>query len=209
MLGLLALTANQVAAPVPKPRSPFSVPPKAVTAPGPIAQVMIGPLFSRPFTCSEHPEGQLDYAGDALGTDCLIIGGIESATKGFAKTYRTNGLTNEDWYGWHQDVLAPFDGVVDMVYSDPIANTPGLTGKPPASMIRFRRADGVIVVYAHATDFRVKAGDQVKQGQTVALVGNNGFARNPHIHVGAYKGTTPYQIRWDLRLIGKMGFGKD
>ena len=42
-------------------------------------------------------------------------------------------------------------------------------------------------------------GDTVRAGQFVARVGNNGYGRSPHIHVGAWKGQTPYQIRWDLR----------
>ena len=45
----------------------------------------------------------------------------------------------------------------------------------------------------------VARGDTVRAGQVVARVGNNGYGRNPHIHIGAWKGETPYQIRWDLR----------
>lgn len=207
---LLSLLALGAAAPgAAKPHFPFDLPPKAAPDRGPIRDAVIGPLFRRPFICTEHPEGQLEYAGDALGTDCLVIGGVESPTKGFMKTYRTDGLANADWYGWDEDVLAPFDGVVDTVYENKTENSPGETGKPPASMIRFRRADGLIVVYAHAQAIAVRKGDRVVQGQTVAKVGNNGFARNPHIHVGAYKGSTPYQIRWDLRLMGRMGIGEE
>lgn len=80
-------------------------------------------------------------------------------------------------------------------------------GRPPASMIRFRRSDGTLVLYAHITDHIVKVGDQVREGQVVAKVGNNGMARNPHIHIAAYRGTTPYQVRWDLRVMGEMGIG--
>jgi hypothetical protein len=207
LLSLLAMVAGAPAAA--KPHFPFELPPKVIRDPGPIAEVVIGPVFRRPFTCTEHPEGQLEYAGDALGTDCLVIGGVESPTRGFMKTYRSDGAANSDWYGWNEDVLAPFDGVVDMIYANPVENVPGQTGKPPASMIRFRRADGLIVVYAHAKDFTVRAGDRVKQGQVVAKVGNNGFARNPHIHIGAYRGATPFQIRWDLRLMGRMGIGQE
>lgn len=207
LLSLLALAADAPAAL--KSPFPFELPPKAAPNPGPIREVVIGPVFPRPFACTEHPEGQLEYAGDALGTDCLIIGGVESQTKGFMKTYRTDGLANADWYGWNEDVLAPFDGVVDTVYENKAENVPGETGKPPASMIRFRRADGLIVVYAHVQAIAVRKGDRVTQGQPVAKVGNNGFARNPHIHIGAYRGSRPYQIRWDLRLMGRMGIGQD
>ena len=51
-------------------------------------------------------------------------------------------------------------------------------------------------------DLSVKEGDTVKAGDIVAKVGNNGFSRNPHIHVGAWKGNTPLQIRFDLKTMG-------
>ena len=56
---------------------------------------------------------------------------------------------------------------------------------------------------AHLVDFRVKAGDRVTAGQLIALDGNNGMARNPHVHVGAWrqKDNMPLQIRWDLRAL--------
>ena len=44
----------------------------------------------------------------------------------------------------------------------------------------------------------VKRGDPVVRGQVLGEGGNNGFGRAPHIHAGAWRGTTPLQIRWDL-----------
>ena len=41
-------------------------------------------------------------------------------------------------------------------------------------------------------------------GQVVAKVGNNGYSRHPHIHIGAWKGNEPLQIRFDLRAMGKQ-----
>ena len=73
-------------------------------------------------------------------------------------------------------------------------------------MIQFRNADGVIVVFAHVTEIAVKVGDTVKAGQVVAKVGNNGVARAPHIHIGAYReaDAVPLQIRWDLRAMARI-----
>ncbi len=61
-----------------------------------------------------------------------------------------------------------------------------------------------MVVYAHLDDIRVHPGDHVKVGQVVALDGNNGPAKNPHVHVGAYLGNKPLQIRWDLAAEGRI-----
>ena len=60
------------------------------------------------------------------------------------------------------------------------------------------------VVYAHLAQPRVQTGDHVKAGQVVAIDSNNGVARNPHIHVGAYRNGVPYQIRWDLKAMGQV-----
>ena len=173
----------------------------------PIEAVEIHPFSSETFSCTEHPEGKLAYIGDALGTDCLIQGGFDELKRvpgEFLRSYRTNGLANEDWFGWNQPVLAPFDGTVEKVSVNTITNVPGTLGKPPASMIVFAREDGTRVLYAHVQDISVSQGDKVKAGQQVARIGNNGMAWSPHIHVGAWRGKKPLQIRWDLRAMGKL-----
>src|SRR4051794_23616507 len=83
-------------------------PPPSASSAGPIEQVQIAPLFYRPFVCVEHPEGQLPYIGDALGTDCMMVGG-EVGSNGFFRLFKGDGSKNEDWYGWRAEVHAPFD----------------------------------------------------------------------------------------------------
>ncbi len=170
--------------------------------PSKIREITLAPVFKEPFACSEHPVGQLDRAGDALGTDCVIVGGPEGED-GFERMYRTDGGENADWYGWRAEVRAPVTGIVKFVYINPAVNKPGKMGVPPASMIEIERSDGTDVVLAHIVDTRVRTGDIVKAGDVVALVGNNGMARNPHIHIGAFKGRLPLQIRWDLRAMAR------
>jgi len=166
----------------------------------PIEAIEIAPPFYQRFACTEHVNGELADLGDALGSDCLVV----SASNGFMRFYKTDGATNEDWYGWHVAVHAPFDGVVIEVATNRITNTPGTPGQPPPGYVKFKRGDGVVVVYAHLDDIRVHKGDHVKVGQVVALDGNNGTAKNPHVHVGAYRDRTPLQIRWDLAAEGQI-----
>ncbi|MHB1329903.1 MAG: M23 family metallopeptidase [Gemmatimonadales bacterium] len=182
-----------------------SIPPKAAQVSGPIEQVVLGPVFADRFLCVEHAL-ELEYAGDAMGTDCVLTGGVEINAGGFLKLYRTDGRTNTDWYGWHASVLAPFDGTVVGVTPEGPANVPGVLGPPTsAGVIRFRSAEGVIVLYAHVAEIAVQAGDRVSAGQVVAKLGNNGQNRAPGIHIGAYReaDTVPLQIRWDLRAMAK------
>ena len=169
----------------------------------PINSVEIAPLFYQRFACTEHVNGELHDLGDALGSDCLVLGGIGAPT-GIMRLFKTDGATNEDWYGWHVEVHAPFDGVVTEIGINPVTNTPGTMGKSPPSYLKFERSDGVVVVYAHLDGIRVRVGDRVRVGQVVALDGNNGSARNPHVHVGAYRGETPLQVRWDLAAEGRI-----
>ena len=169
----------------------------------PIRAVELAPLFYQRFACTEHVNGELSDLGDALGSDCLVLGGMGSSN-GMIRLYKTNGAENEDWYSWHVDVHAPFDGVVTEIGVNRITNTPGNAGKPPPGYIKFQRADGVVVVYAHLDDMRVHQGDHVRVGQVVAVDGNNGTAKNPHVHVGAYSGNKPLQIRWDLAAEGRI-----
>jgi hypothetical protein len=181
----------------------------AVPAPGqvvnnsPIAAVEIAPLFYVRFACMEHVNGELKDLGDALGSDCLVLGGLSTPNE-FLRFYKKDGTTNEDWYGWHAEVHAPFDGIVVEVATNRVTNIPGTPGQPPPGYIKFKRADGVVVVYAHLDDITVHLGDHVRVGQGIALCGNNGSAKNPHVHVGAYRDDQPLQIRWDLAAEGQI-----
>ena len=60
-------------------------------------------------------------------------------------------------------------------------------------------------------------GQTVEPGQIVAKVGNNANSRNPHVHVGAWKGNasllgsttgTPLQIQLDLYAEGRSSTGE-
>jgi murein DD-endopeptidase MepM/ murein hydrolase activator NlpD len=168
----------------------------------PTQDVVLHPVVRPHFVCLEHPEGQLTSLGDALGSDCIVASVTSGPNGRWPAFYRGDGRKNKDWYGWNVNVLAPFHGLVDSVHATPTTNQPGELGRERASGIVFRRSDGVRVLYAHVQDIRVRPGDRVSPGQPVAKVGNNGSAWFPHTHIGAWKGTRPLQIRFDLRALG-------
>ena len=168
------------------------------------ASVALYPYTHQHFVCLEHPLGQLKRLGDALGSDCVIVGFGTGARAKFPSFYQGTGANNSDWIGWRASVLAPFDGLVDSVNVNTVTNIPGVLGKERASVIIFRRSDELRVLYAHVQEITVKVGDRVHVGQQVALVGNNGPAYFPHTHIGAYKDGEPLQIRFDLAAMGVM-----
>lgn len=44
--------------------------------------------------------------------------------------------------------------------------------------------DGVQTQYAHLSEFLVKAGDAVRQGQIIAKTGGSGWTTGSHLHLG-------------------------
>ena len=169
---------------------------------GPPKQIVLGPIYRQRHFCSEHTAVSWDL-GDSLATDCIIVSDFG---QGYPRFYRTDGKKNEDWYGWHADVLAPIDGKVVGVFVNPVENTPGKFGKGQASAIQILTPQNQIVILVHVTNIQIAAGQSVKMGQIVAQVGNSGIADAPHTHVGAYDVTTalPLQIRWDLAAQARL-----
>ena len=188
-----------------------------------IDAVVIHPPMAAAFTCSEHPLGSEDHAGDALGSDCLAYRN-DGGPSGNAMRFHTgDGTRNEDWFTWNEPLLAPFDGIVRLTYQNPVTNRPGARGPDPASAILFQRLGDprdapVQVGYVHVQDIQVKVGDTVRAGQVVARVGNSGNAMFPHVHVGAMRGdlarvfkgeipdrdVVPLQVRFDLAVMGRL-----
>lgn len=134
--------------------------------------------------------------GDQLARDFMLA---KLSTDGISRTHINHGKTNKDWYGWRAPVLAPMDATVTRVEDPDTVNTPGtMNRQAQPGLIFFQNDDSVTVIYAHAREIKVEEGQQVKAGEKVGRVGNNGNSRNPHIHVGAWKKDTPLQIQVDL-----------
>lgn len=182
----------------PSPSSGVGTKPSKLAA---IESIVIQPIMKGAVFCSEHylAESRGMPLGDALGSDCLLSQPLDTLGPDSPFVfYRGAGTSNEDWFGWGATLLAPFDGIVEQVFVNPVVNAVGKKGKDRASMIVFERKDGARVVYAHVAAIYVKAGQAVRAGEAVGTVGNNGPSKSPHTHVGAWRGSTPLQVRFDL-----------
>lgn len=160
--------------------------------------IKIHAIHKETFACTEHWDGQFKYAGDALGTDCVIGGWYEDDKRLFQRSFTNSGFKNEEWFGFKKNVLAPCDCTVTKIHINPITNQPSVMTPGRASSITFKTKEGLSVLLAHVREVEVKEGETVKRGTVVAKVGNNGYSRNPHIHIGAWdKEGKPIQIQFD------------
>jgi len=166
--------------------------------------ILLHPIFHPYYSCTEHWAKQLQELGDALGTDCHIQKLETIDGRSWLRSYRGDGHQNEDWYTWQQPVMSPISGVVSAVNINPVTNTPGIMGKGMASYLLIEGKNEIKVLVGHLDSISVKKGDVVTEGEIIGVVGNNGYSRHPHIHLGAFRQNTPLQIRFDQnRMIPK------
>ena len=169
-----------------------------------IQTVLAHPIFGQIYSCTEHWQGNLKGLGDELGTDCVIGELVEVDGRTWMRAHASDGRENSDWFGWDKEVLSPCKCEVMKLTENSVINQPGVLGKPPASFIVLKRDDGVFFLLAHVAKVQVSVGQRVESGQPVARVGNNGYSRQPHIHLGAWKGQEPLQIRFDQAAMGRL-----
>lgn len=166
-------------------------------------RIELHPIFHRYTVYNDHYDGELASPGDSLGRDCMIAAFLPEKPD-FMRLYKGDGSKNEDWFSWNAEVYAPISGKVTTVYLNDVINVPGQMNPSRASSIIIQADDDTTVLIAHIQNPVVTVGEEVKEGQLLAYVGNNGFARNPHIHIGAYRGDTPLMIGFDAEKVGKI-----
>lgn len=132
------------------------------------------------------------------------------------KSYLNRVTPEREWSG---DFTAPADaGISDVFGSQRVFNgktsSPHLgldfrvpSGTPVAAMnggtvllarplyfegnfVVLDHGQGLLTLYLHLSEFKVKEGDQVNRGQTIGLSGGTGRATGPHLHVAVrWQGT--------------------
>lgn len=163
-------------------------------------RIEVHPVFDRSGIYNDHYDGELASLGDALGKDCMVRAMLPEEP-GFMRMYRGDGKRNEDWFSWNAKVYAPVSGTVTKIHINPVTNLPGTMNPSPASYITIVAEDGLTVLLAHIQAPVVSEGDHIAEGQHLAYVGNNGYARNPHIHLGAYRDGKPLAVSFDPRKV--------
>jgi len=88
-------------------------------------------------------------------------------------------------------IYATADGVVTFAGRYPIRQS--VAWWRFGNVVTIKHADRFVTIYAHCDTVRVRAGQNVQQGEVIATVGNTGWSTNAHLH---------YEIRSDLEKPG-------
>jgi len=84
-------------------------------------------------------------------------------------------------------VYATADGVVTFAGRYPLGQS--VNWWRFGNVVTIKHADRFITIYAHCDTVRVRAGQQIAQGEVIATVGSTGWSTNSHLH---------YEVRSDL-----------
>ena len=158
------------------------------------------------WTVSQGYDGEFTHKGEwGKAFDFMI-------TDNKSKTYRSNGLTCEDYYCYNKPVFAPADGFVETITNTTDDNEIGKvnTVNNWGNSIVIRHINGLYTQISHLRKdtFKVKIGDFVKRGDLLANCGNSGRSPEPHVHfqvqalpnVGAK--TLDYPLAYFYKQIG-------
>lgn len=137
-----------------------------------------------------------------------------------ANSYHGDPLKNENYYAYGTPLMAVADGVTAATKDSIPQSVPGANSRAvPITMttvggnyVAIDIGHGRYALYAHLQpgSLRVKAGDRVKRGQVIALLGNSGNSTEPHVHFQIADGPTflssegiPHAMNFDV--VGNCG----
>jgi murein DD-endopeptidase len=129
---------------------------------------------------------------------------------------------NENFYGYGAEVLAVADGRVSDL-KDGLPDNVGSTERDNRTItldnafgnyVTLDLGHGRFAAYAHLQrhSFRVKLGDKVRAGQTLALLGNSGNSDGPHLHFQLVDANSPFGsegIPYELETFTELGVVAD
>jgi murein DD-endopeptidase MepM/ murein hydrolase activator NlpD len=102
------------------------------------------------------------------------------------KSFKTDGKTNEDYYAFGKELIAPCNAEVVLVVDGVKDNIPGELNPvyEPGNTVILKTENNEFLFFAHFkhNSIVVKQGQKVKQGELLGLCGNSGNSSEAHLH---------------------------
>lgn len=102
------------------------------------------------------------------------------------KSFKTDGKTNEDYYAFGKELMAPCDAEVVLVVDGVKDNVPGTLNPMFVSgnTVILKAGENEYLFFAHFKQHSivVKEGQKVKRGELLGLCGNSGNSSEAHLH---------------------------
>jgi murein DD-endopeptidase MepM/ murein hydrolase activator NlpD len=173
------------AMPTPAPAVATSPAPAVATAPVAPASDIIPPAPEAQQAtltpqAAEPPPAAADSAASSSGFRWPVRGRVIS---GFGK--KPNGERNDGIN------LAVPEGTEVKAAEDGTIIYAGNELKSYGNLVLIRHADGWVSAYAHNSDLKVRRGQEVRRGETIAVSGMSGGVTTPQVHFELRKDATP------------------
>ena len=143
-----------------------------------------------PANSSGHRRGLFPIGGAAHIAQRFAIDWLQLREEG--GSFKGDRLDNKNYRCYGSEVMAVADATVVTVKDGIPQNVPGINSRAVPITLETVGGNHVILdlgaghfaFYAHLqpNEIRVKPGDRVKRGQTLALLGNSGNSTEPHLH---------------------------
>ena len=163
---------------------------------GQLAPLIIGPPLrgnnwlagNAPSNTTGHRRAFFLANGNVYFPERYAIDFVQLGSDG--KSYKGDAKDNHSYHAYGADILAVADGKVVDVKNGIPDNVPGSTAGPitlstiGGNYVIEDLGNGAYAFYAHLKpdSVKVKAGDRVKRGQVLALLGNSGNSTEAHLH---------------------------
>jgi murein DD-endopeptidase MepM/ murein hydrolase activator NlpD len=152
-----------------------------------------------PGNSSGHRRALLPVEGAAHIAQRFAIDWVQLREDG--RTFTGDKLKNENYRCYGAEALAVADGAVVAVKDGIPENIPGANSRAVPITLETVGGNHVILdigqgryaFYAHLQpgSLKVKAGDRVRRGQVLGLVGNSGNSTEPHLHFHISNANSP------------------
>jgi len=142
-----------------------------------------------------HINALVGLNGKLQGAERFAIDWIKIDADG--RIFTGDKTDPKNWAGYGAKVLAVGSGVVTAARYDQQDHPPGTMptdlplSKLPGNYVMIAMEGNITAIYAHLKpgSIRIKVGDQVKAGELIGSVGNNGGSLAPHLHFHIVNGS--------------------